>query len=113
MTRLRDGAAGGAAPVPTKAPPADLTYSMLRVKIADYATWRTSFDGSEADRVARGATGNRQVFRDLDDPTMVIHVIEWKDEKGPREWFGSATLKDAQKTATVTTVQEIRFLRRV
>lgn len=118
------GATPTPTPVPAKAPeaatvfsaalpPEGTAYSMLRVKVADYASWRPNFDNSEANRVANGATGAKLIFGDLDDPTIVIHIIEWKNDKGPRDWYVSPTLKDAQKTATVSNVQDMRFLRRV
>ena len=81
-----------------------MTYSIVRLTVADYARWRTGFDDVATARRALGATGNNQIYRDRDNPNTVTAILEWEDEKKAREWFQSPALKEAQQKSGVTSV---------
>ena len=90
-----------------------MTYTHVRINVADYAQWRAGFDGSATARRALGATGKDQIFRDRENLNTVTVLLEWEDEKRAREWFQSPALKEAQQKAGVTSVLETRILERV
>lgn len=89
-----------------------MTYTMIRLTVADYAKWRVGFDAAASARKALGATGNDQIYRESENPNAVVAVLEWKDEKKAREWFQSPTLKQAQQSAGVTATLGMQYLSR-
>ena len=46
-----------------------------RVKVEDYAKWRTVAEGMSAFRASRGSKGAR-VFQNVDDPNEVVLLFE-------------------------------------
>jgi heme-degrading monooxygenase HmoA len=89
-----------------------MSYSIVRMTVADYAKWRAGFDGAAAARHTFGATGNNQVYRDADNPNTVTAILEWGDEKKAREWFQSAAFKQARQNAGVTALLDVHILAR-
>jgi hypothetical protein len=62
----------------------DLT---IHLKVKDYATWRTSYDGREKSRVSAGITNGR-VFRNAQDPNDVVILQDVADVTKARTWLG-------------------------
>jgi heme-degrading monooxygenase HmoA len=89
-----------------------MTYTHVRLDVADFSKWRAGFDAYAAARQGYGATGNNQIFRDHDNPNTVTIILEWEDDKRAREWFSSPTLREAQQTSGIVKLHEWRVLDR-
>ena len=82
----------------------------VHLKVKDYATWRTAYDGHEKGRVSAGITNGR-VFRSAEDPNDVVILQDVADVAKARTWFGSDDLKAAMQKSGVRRLTE-RPLRR-
>jgi hypothetical protein len=85
---------------------------MVRHTIADYAKWRTVFDGHEAFRRANGATGEGQVYRDEGNANQVTTILEWDTVENARRFSNDSSLKEAMREAGVTGAPEIHLVNR-
>lgn len=85
---------------------------MVRHTIADYATFRSAFDGHEAFRRANGASGVSQLYRDEGNPNQITAVLEWDNAENARRFASSPSLKEAMQAAGVTSAPEVHFLNR-
>jgi hypothetical protein len=73
----------------------------IHLKVKDYATWRTGYDGREKGRLSAGITNGR-VFRNAQDPNDVVILQDVADVAKARAWLGSDDLKAAlQKNGVV------------
>jgi hypothetical protein len=54
-----------------------MVYLNVRHTVADYGKWRQIFDEDDARRRAAGASGVKQVYRDMDAPNIVTMIMEW------------------------------------
>lgn len=79
-----------------------MVYSNVRVKVTDYAAWRSMFDQGESMRRAAGSTGVNHVYRDVDDPNMITVIMEWDSAENARKFMNDPALKDAQQKAGFT-----------
>ena len=83
---------------------------LVRVTVADYATYRPVFDAHEAFRRANGAIGVAQVYQDVENPNQVTTIIEWDSAENARKFASSPELKEAMQAAGVTSAPEVHFL---
>ena len=76
-----------------------------RARVADYEIWREVYD---VDRPRRAAASLREVgvYRDTDDPNMVLMVWDATGTDGFMKMLGSAALHDKMKEADVRSVPE-------
>src|SRR3984893_4832951 len=81
----------------------------IHLKVKDYATWRTGYDGREKSRLSAGITNGR-VFRRAEDHLMILHDVA--DVPKARAWFGSDDLKAAMQKSGVIGSPSIRFAAR-
>jgi hypothetical protein len=72
----------------------------IHIKVKDYATWRTAYDGHEKSRLSAGITNGR-VFRSAEDPNDVVILQDVADVAKARTWFGSDDLKAAMQKSGV------------
>jgi hypothetical protein len=80
----------------------------VHIKVKDYATWRTAYDGHEKGRVSAGITNGR-VFRSAEDPNDVVILQDVADVAKARTWFGSDELKAAMQKSGVLGSPNVRF----
>jgi hypothetical protein len=80
----------------------------VHIKVKDYATWRTAYDGHEKSRVSAGITNGR-VFRNPQDPNDVVILQDVADVAKARTWFGSDDLKAAMQKSGVVGSPSVRF----
>ena len=80
----------------------------VHIKVKDYATWRTAYDGHEKGRVSAGITNGR-VFRSAEDPNDVVILQDVTDVAKARAWLGSTEMKTAMEKSGVVGSPSIRF----
>jgi hypothetical protein len=80
----------------------------IHLKVKDYATWRTAYDGREKSRLSAGITNGR-VFRNAEDQNDVVILQDVADVEKARTWFGSDDLKAAMQKSGVVGSPNIRF----
>jgi hypothetical protein len=90
----------------TKAPHTDNLTIHLKVK--DYGTWRSAYDGREKSRVSAGIANGR-VFRNAEDPNDVVILQDVADAARARFWLGSDDMKAAPLTNGVVGAPNVRF----
>lgn len=73
---------------------------IVRHRVADYSKWKPVFDAHEPMRRQAGLRSHI-VFRDLDDPSQVILVLETDDLARAREFVRSTDLMEAMRRAGV------------
>ena len=61
----------------------------VHLKVKDFNTWRTSYNGQEKDRTTAGITNSR-VFRSADDQNEVLILADVADESEARTWLASS-----------------------
>ena len=80
----------------------------IHLKVKDYATWRTAYDGHEKGRLSAGITNGR-VFRNAEDQNDVVILQDVADVAKARAWFGSDDLKAAMQKSGVLGSPNVRF----
>ena len=80
----------------------------VHLKVKDYATWRTAYDGREKSRLSAGITNGR-VFRRAEDPNDLVILQDVADVPKARSWFGSDDLKAQMQKSGVIGSPSIRF----
>jgi hypothetical protein len=55
-----------------------MTTNVIHLKVKDYATWRTGYDGREKSRLSAGITNGR-VFRRAEDPNDLVILQDVAD----------------------------------
>ena len=80
----------------------------IHLKVKDYATWRTAYDGHEKGRLSAGIT-NGGVFRNAEDQNDVLILQDVADVAKARAWFGSDDLKAAMQKSGVVGTPNVRF----
>ncbi len=73
----------------------------VKLKVKDYAKWKSEFDGAAALRKA-GGEKSYQLFRAVDDPNTLVLLCEWESLDKLREYMASADLQKAMQQAGVT-----------
>jgi hypothetical protein len=91
----------------TNAPHANENLT-VHLKVKDYATWRTSYDGHEKSRLSAGITNGR-VFRNAEDQNDVVILQDVADVAKARIWFASDDLKAAMQKSGVVGSPNVRF----
>jgi hypothetical protein len=80
----------------------------IHLKVKDYATWRTGYDGGEKSRLSAGIT-NGKVFRNAQDQNEVVILQDVADVAKARTWLGSDDLKAAMQNSGVVGTTNVRF----
>ena len=80
----------------------------IHLKVKDYATWRTSYNGSEKSRLSAGVTNGR-VFRNADDQNELVILQDVADVAKARTWLGSDDMKTTMQKSGVVGSPNIRF----
>jgi quinol monooxygenase YgiN len=90
-----------------------MIYVQVRHTVADYAQWRVVFDNHEPTRRSFGATGTKQVYRDLEDPNSITMVLEWDSAENAHRFLQDPSLKEAMQAGGVISAPEGHLLNRV
>jgi hypothetical protein len=74
---------------------------IVRHKVKGFASWKKAFDGHAAS--ARGTAGlsNTQLFRSVDDPSVVVLLFDTEDIAKAKQFISSPELKAAMTAAGV------------
>ncbi len=80
----------------------------VHLKVKDYNTWRTGYDGREKNRVSAGITNGR-VFRRAEDPNDLVILQDVTDVAKARTWLASDEMKTAMEKGGVVGSPNIRF----
>ena len=80
----------------------------VHLKVKDYGTWRTAYDGREKNRVSAGITNGR-VFRRAEDPNDVVILQDVADVEKARTWLASDEIKAAMEKSGVVGSPNVRF----
>jgi hypothetical protein len=80
----------------------------VHLKVKDYGTWRTAYDGREQSRVSAGITNSR-VFRRAEDPNDVVILQDVVDVAKARTWLASDEIKAAMEKSGVVGSPNVRF----
>lgn len=89
-----------------------MPYLLVRHKVKDYAKWKSVFDEHGATRKASGSKAGR-IFRNADDSSEVVILLEWDDLKRARQFAGSEDLRKAMERAGVSAKPDVYFLEEV
>ena len=85
-----------------------MVYINLRLNVQDYDQWRTGFDGKEDFRRQHGHTGNKHIFRDLDQPNTVTVIMEWENMEKAQAFLNDPMLKQVMQSLGVIGAPLIR-----
>jgi hypothetical protein len=80
----------------------------IHLKVKDYGTWRTSYNGNEKNRHSAGITNGR-VFRNADDQNDLVILQDVADVSKARTWLGSDDMKTTMQNSGVVGSPNIRF----
>jgi hypothetical protein len=72
----------------------------VHLKVKDYNTWRTGYDGNEKSRLSAGITNGR-VFRSVEDPNDLVVLQDAADVAKARSWLGSDDMKATMQKSGV------------
>ena len=87
-----------------------MVYLNVRHTVADYGAWRPVFDADEARRRAAGATGVKQVYRDVDDPNTITVLLEWDNAENARKFADDPALREAMQKGGVIGMPAVRAM---
>ena len=77
-----------------------MVYVLMKLMVADYGTWRATFDSLQEASHAYGAAPSR-VFQNTSNPNEVFVLREWQDAERAEAFFASPELRGAQQKAGV------------
>jgi hypothetical protein len=78
----------------------------VRHRVADYDAWKAVFDEHAGARRDHGLT-DAGLFRDADDPAVVIIVMTTDDVERARAFAGSDDLRETMQRAGVVSQPEV------
>ena len=96
-------------PVEDKTRKEALAGVIVRHQVADYAAWKRAFDDHAGARAEAGIVGYA-INRSVDDPNTVIVYLQAPSIDQLRAFASSASLKEAMKTAGVTSPPDLSFV---
>ena len=82
---------------------------LVRLRVADYATWKAVFDDQSDTRRANGSLGGR-LFRNTADPNEILSLFEWDDLERARLFVQSDEMSEAMARAGIVDQPDIWFL---
>lgn len=87
-----------------------MVYLTTRHTVADYAKWRVVFDEGEALRRASGATGVKQIYRDVDNPNNLTVIVEWDTAENVQKFNSNPAVGELLKKAGVLGAPAVRAI---
>jgi len=89
-----------------------MVYVSVIQSLEDYAKWRPIFDSDSARRVAAGATGVNQIFRDVEKPNNVTVVLEWDTRENAHKFVSDPALREVMAKAGVVGMPSVAIMTR-
>ncbi len=89
-------------------PAAAYRVPVVGLKVKDYNSWRTGYDGRKKSRLSAGIT-NARVFRCAEDPNDLVILQDVADVAKAGAWLGSDDMKAAMQKNGVVGSPTIRF----
>lgn len=86
-----------------------MAYLFVRAPVADYAAWRSVYDGFEPTRQTFGVK-SASVYRSADDPNDVTVMLEFETVEAAKAFASSPELKDRMELAGVAGPPTIWFV---
>ena len=86
-----------------------MSYTLVRLKVEDYAKWKPFFDQNGTVRKGSGSKGAR-VFRSAENPNEVTILSEWDNLRNAQQFYQSAELREVMGKAGVIGKPDITFL---
>lgn len=77
-----------------------MPYVLIIHEVADYAAWKTVFDGAAALRKNAGEL-QFQVLSDDKDANRIVHFSRWRSLAEARQFFASPELVEIRRIAGV------------
>lgn len=87
-----------------------MVYINLHLNLENYEVWRTGFDSKEDFRRANGHTGNKHIFRDIDNPNTVTLVMEWENAEKAHTFLNDPMLKQVMQSIGVIGAPVVRVV---
>ena len=84
-------------------------YIFAKHRVADYNTWKSTFDAFIETRRA-GGEKSFQILHSENEPNNIFLMFEWDSLENARNFFTSEELKNAMKQAGVVEEPQIQFL---
>jgi hypothetical protein len=78
-----------------------MIYINVRHTVADYEKWRPFFNGDNSRRRAAGATGDEQVYRDVNNPNIITTLLGWDSVENAQKFAADPRLAEVMKQAGV------------
>jgi len=78
------------------------TIALVHHRVADFDAWKQVYDGF-ADAMREGGIRWQHVWRDQDDPSMVVVISMFDGPEAAHAFFDRAELKEAMGSAGVDT----------
>jgi hypothetical protein len=86
-----------------------MPYILVRHKVENFEKWKQGFDEHGSTRQANGSKGGF-VFRNTDNPSEVLALIEWDEIENARNFAQSADLKEKMQEVGIVDQPDIYFL---
>ncbi len=86
-----------------------MVQMFARGSVADFGTFRKTFDEKEPMRQSAGSTGN-QVYQSVDDPNEITIRLEFPTAEAAKAFASSDELREAMKQAGVRERPTIWFV---
>jgi heme-degrading monooxygenase HmoA len=86
-----------------------MAYILVRHKVQDFEKWKLAFDRHGSTREASGSKGGL-LFRNAQDPSEVIILLEWEDLEQACQFAQSQALRQAMEQAGVVDKPDVFFL---
>jgi heme-degrading monooxygenase HmoA len=86
-----------------------LSALLVRLKVADYVTWKQVFDDNDDLHRANGAKADR-IFRNAADPNEVMILFDWDNLDRARLFIQSDEVREAMTRAGVADQPDVWFL---
>lgn len=87
-----------------------MVYLNIRHTVSDYDRWQSGFDANRSVRRAAGATGKRQIFRDVENPNTVTVILEWDNVENAAKFLADPAVQEAMQKAGVVGTPTVNAL---
>jgi heme-degrading monooxygenase HmoA len=78
-----------------------MAYVLLQHRVESYDEFKEIYEADIPHRRRRGSRGAR-MFRDVDDPQLIIMLFEWENSESAHHFADGYELHEAMKWASVT-----------
>ena len=86
-----------------------MNYVLIRHQVADFPSWKVTYDAHSTARAAAGLKEER-LLHNVDHKNEVVLLFSASDLKKAKEFAASADLRKAMQVAGVTDAPDVYFL---